>query len=119
MIWGDDLVAQKRSRDYALARMIRNQQNREAMLAGPRLAEDGHTLIIPSHVFNEQAKDFWKSKGFRFDGDTNWTRDTRCPLDGKHYPPSVWLERTRAKFYEFYPQYYQPESAPGGSQSAA
>jgi len=106
MFYGDDLVYQKRRRDFDAARRARVAYDHECMAAGPELAADGYTLVVPSNVYNEEAKGFWKSKGFRFDGiETRWVRDTRRPFAGKRYPAATWLARTRAKFYEFYPQY--------------
>lgn len=78
----------------------------ETMTAGPHLAEDDHTLIIPSQWYNEQATTFWKLHGFRWNpGAATWERDTTLPLrkDGKRYTASAWLESTRREFYRFWP----------------
>lgn len=75
------------------------------MRAGPQL--DGNTLIVPGgrKWYRKQAARFWRSVGFDWDPDMmEWSRDVTQPLKGKCYAPDAWLERTRAKFFEFYPE---------------
>lgn len=72
------------------------------MEAGPAI--EGDLLTIPSDWYNEQAKDFWKSHGFRWNRETRtWTRGVRCRANGKQYSPTAWLKATRAKFFQFWP----------------
>lgn len=79
------------------------RQTRE-MAAGPRLLADGHTLIVPSEWYNEEAAAFWKEYGFQWLGGlSRWQRDTRKPASGKVYTAEAWLTATRRKFYEFWP----------------
>lgn len=82
------------------------QKQTETMTTGPHLAEDGHTLIVPSEWYNEQATKFWKLHGFRWNPSAaTWERDTSLPLrkDAKRYTASAWLESTRREFYRFWP----------------
>lgn len=83
------------------------QQDRKtaAMAAGPHLLEDGHTLIIPSAWYNEDAAKFWRLHGFSYrPAGTMWTRDTEKPLRGKTYTTKAWLTSTRREFYQFWPE---------------
>lgn len=79
------------------------ERETERMKPGPRL--EGHTLVVPSEWYNEQAVSFWKAHGFRWREwpACTWTRDTRRPASGKHYTANAWLKATRAKFYQFWP----------------
>lgn len=72
------------------------------MECGPHFDDDGTTLVIPSSWYSKDAAKFWKSVGFRYQGDQCWTRDTRHPHLGKHYSPSAWLESARRKYAEFW-----------------
>lgn len=85
------------------------ERETERMKPGPRL--EGHTLVVPSEWYNEQAVDFWKAHGFHWREwpACTWTRDIRRPASGKHYTADAWLTATRAKFYQFW-----PDLAPGG-----
>ena len=95
--------AQKTAREAA-ARQLHVAAQRRRMLEGPYLAPDQHTLIVPSDWYCQEAHHFWKRHGFHWNaGDNTWERDTHRPLHGHTYPTHVWLERTRAKFYEFWP----------------
>lgn len=86
----------------ARSAIIRTQA--EKMLAGPRLADDGITLVIPSDWYNEDATSLWKKNGFQWDPDqAHWTRNTREPLRSRIFTADVWLERARARFFEFWP----------------
>jgi len=84
----------------------------EKMAAGPLLDDDGHTLVVPSEWYNEDAVRFWKSKGFEWRPKTaTWERDTRKPLDGETYTPQAWLTATRRQFYQFWPACRLPEQS--------
>jgi len=90
--------------NVAYRRNIREQTER--MTKGPHLSNDGHTLVIPSEWYREDAAEFWRSVGFRWDRETRtWQRDTRAELNGRRHCAATWLERTRHKFYwEFWPE---------------
>ena len=63
------------------------QAQTRKMTAGPFLAEDGHTLVVPSEWYHEDAARFWKSHGFEWrPKSATWQRDTRRPFRGKRYP---------------------------------
>lgn len=100
--FGPATMRQKMVEEQMLVCYHKAIRKRERMLRGPRL--DGALLIVPSDWYKEETATFWRSKGFRYDGDSHsWTRPTGLPLEGKRYAPAVWLERTRARFYEFSP----------------
>jgi hypothetical protein len=96
----NDLRIEKNIQDSA-----GEQRYRDALMArGPHLADDGVTLVVPSHVYHPDAAAFWRAQGFRWDRDyRTWERDTRKPLRGRRYPVEVWLSRARAKYKEFWP----------------
>lgn len=74
------------------------------MQAGPRIAMNGHTLIVPATWYNKNAACTWSQFGFQFDPHTtSWKRDTRLPINGKEYTPRTWLESTREQFFSFWP----------------
>ena len=103
-----DQAYQARQRRYADRCAFydwQRQHDKEAMERGPRLLDDGHTLTIPSNHYHADAARFWRSKGFTFtrDPSVRWERDTRCPLHGKTYTPTAWLQAARRRFAEFYP----------------
>ena len=80
------------------------QRETERMKLGPRI--EGHTLIVPSEWHNEQAASFWRAHGFHWREwpACTWERDTRIPQGGKIHTAKAWLQATRAKFFEFWPQ---------------
>ena len=85
------------------------QAQTHKMTAGPFLDDDGHTLVVPSEWYHEDAARFWKSHGFEWRPKTaTWQRDTRRPLRGKRYTPAAWLESTRRRFYRFWPTLLKP-----------
>ena len=74
------------------------------MQAGPRLALDGYTLIVPSEWYNEEAAKFWKFHGFRWNpSGPAWERDTGRLFNGKKFTADAWLESTRRQFAKFWP----------------
>ena len=80
---------------------------REARMdAGPILADDGVTLIIPSEAYNPKAAAFWRSEGFRWHPEhSTWERDTRRPRGGKRFSPQAWLRAARQQYAEFWPDW--------------
>ena len=87
-------------------RRFENKRQQRVMTIGPRILADGHTLVVPSEWYHEEAKEFWKQHGFRYvPGLSWWERDVRHPLhsSGKRYSAEAWLESTRRVFYEFWP----------------
>lgn len=98
------LRAQK-NHQQGQARARARQEDEQIMQAGPHLADDGYTLIVPSRWYQLEAVAFWQSYGFRFDRSRlQWTRDTRRLHEGKRYSPQAWLESTRREFYKFWPK---------------
>lgn len=97
-----------RRQSRAQRQAIEDAADLRAMRAGPKL--DGTILIVPGgrRWYKREAARFWSSVGFRWDPDAmQWTRDVTRPLEGKRYAPDVWLERTRIKFFAFYPELEQ------------
>jgi hypothetical protein len=77
---------------------------RRRMQKGPYIVDDG-ILVIPSEWYNEEAKDFWKSIGCRWNEENrSWDRDTVRPHKGRTYSPEAWLKSVRGKFYESWPE---------------
>lgn len=80
------------------------EKQQHTMVTGPYLFPDGHTLIVPSEWYNEDAAALWSQFGFHWNnGSSTWERDTRLPLSGKRYTTEVWVKSTREKFFEFWP----------------
>jgi hypothetical protein len=70
---------------------------------GPHLAEDGHTLVIPS-PYKPEAVAFWKAQGFQWRPEwKTWERDTRSPKAGRRYTAAAWVKAARRKYAEFWP----------------
>lgn len=109
MIWSGLSPEAQKAKDEAAGRRRywdrRNRDDRVFMARGPRL--EGDWLVIPSNWYNEEAKDFWRSLGMRFDSgdlEKRWYRDTRRPHNGKSFDRWAWLKSARRKYYEFYPE---------------
>ena len=85
---------------------IRAIGEHERMVKGPYLEDiwGDQFIVIPSDWYKEEAKDFWKSKGFRFSNSPYpvWMRSTDLKLDGKKFSPEMWLQAAKRKFQEFY-----------------
>jgi hypothetical protein len=85
----------------------------ERMQAGPFLAEDDCTLIVPSDWYNVQAAVFWASHGFQYkSGRKEWHRDTQKPYNAKTYTAEAWLESTRREFYGYWPELLGDQTCP-------
>ena len=98
------LRAQKNARQGQV-RVERQAEEWRTMATGPHLANDGHTLIVPSCWFQLEAASFWRNHGFTFDRSRLlWWRDTRQSYKGKRYTAAAWLESTRREFYKFWPK---------------
>ena len=112
---GWSAAAHRNHKAAVSARKTSEQLERETqrMQRGPRL--EGHTLIVPSEWYNEQAKEFWKAHGFHWREwpCCTWERDTRTSQGGKIYTAKVWLKATRAKFYQFWPGLASDGDTPG------
>ena len=79
---------------------------RSKMCRGPHILDDGVTLIVPSEYYNINAKNFWKSRGFRWCGsELVWLRDLGKPLFGQVYSSQQWLSSTRRRYFEFWPEF--------------
>jgi len=79
---------------------------RARMRRGPFLLDDGFTLVVPSEYYSPRARAFWSSHGFRWNGaECSWIADTRQEIGGRRFSPSAWLQSTRERFYQFYPEY--------------
>jgi hypothetical protein len=76
---------------------------------GPRLHEG--KVYVPSPYFLQEAKDFWRAQGFRFErasysGQHEWVRDASLPRgDGQMFTAAAWLKAARRKYWEFFPQF--------------
>jgi len=83
------------------AYQARMEGERERMLPGPHLADDGHTLIVPSEWYDERLVAIWNQYGFSFNkAESIWTRDTRTPHQRQRYTADAWVKFARARFYE-------------------
>jgi hypothetical protein len=106
---GWSTTAHRRHKAAVSARKSQAQLDAETrrMRRGPHL--DGHTLIVPSEWYNEEARSFWQSQGFYWRAeDKTWRRNTRRRANGRTYPPGAWLTAATRKFYEFWPNLRAP-----------
>lgn len=87
------------------ARAKNYQEEEETMQAGPYLAGDGYTLVVPSCWYQLEAGAFWRRYGFHFNRERlEWSRDARKLHEGKRYTAAAWVESTRREFYAFWPK---------------
>jgi len=71
------------------------QQARQSLFdAGPYLANDGATIVIPSPYRHEAFSQVLRAYGFTFDYSAlgcAWLRSTSAPHAGRRYTPQGWL----------------------------
>ena len=77
----------------------------ERMPDGPFI-RDGQVIVpgSPEH-YNPEAARFWRSVGFRWDGEFyDWVLDPSVACyKGRRFDAKAWLKSARRRFYEFYP----------------
>lgn len=109
MTWGGYLSpeAEKAKEDAA----IRSRISYRRMQAGPYLAEDGTTVVVPSEpgYYRKSVVAFWKGQGYRWDGDRYaWVRNAR--RSGR--PAAECLQEARAAYYRLWPKWAETSLGP-------
>ena len=110
MSWGGWLSpeAEKAKEDAA----IRARISQRRMQAGPYLAKDGTTVVVPSEpaYYRKSVVAFWKSRGYRWDRNRYaWVQSTR--RSGR--PAAECLQEARAAYYRLWPKWAEtPPAAP-------
>lgn len=76
---------------------------------GPHYQRSGR-IVVPARDDEPQAAaEFWRQQGFsRIKQNSDWSRSVREPHKGKVYTVRGWLEATRRKYADLYPDWEPP-----------
>ena len=105
-----DSIEARHAREAAEQRRV----GRDAIAdAGPHLADDDETIVIPSPNYHHGFANTLKANGFKFEHGLCpwWERRTDKPLalDGRTYTPAQWLDWAINRYAWAWPNWEKPE----------